>query len=214
MSAQKKKPYKKIALALSLCVFLLWAALGAGASLAWFADTSPELTNIFHFADFEVAVSHRLEDGTWQPVDSQTKLFDENAVYEPGYTQVVFLKIENLGETPFDFKTAVSVFDFSVATNYFGQHFYLQDYLRFGIAVADTEAAMDAKVKDRLLAAELATMKLSNYATESAGLAADGEVYMALVICMPETVDNEANYQGATVPFVELGIIVSAIQQR
>ena len=73
----KKTPYKRIALALSLCALLIWAILGTGASLAWFTDTSPEINNIFHFAEFDLVVSHRLTDGKWQEVDSQTKIFDE-----------------------------------------------------------------------------------------------------------------------------------------
>ena len=93
----KKTPYKRIALALSLCALLIWAILGTGASLAWFTDTSPEINNIFHFAEFDLVVSHRLTDGKWEEVDSKTKIFDEEALYEPGYVQVVYLKVENKG---------------------------------------------------------------------------------------------------------------------
>ena len=76
----KKTPYKRIALALSLCALIIWGILGTGASLAWFTDTSPEINNIFHFAEFDLAVSHRLTDGKWEEVDSQTKIFDEKAL--------------------------------------------------------------------------------------------------------------------------------------
>ena len=61
----KKTPYKRIALALTLCLLILWGVLGTSASLAWFADTSPEINNIFHVADFDLVVSHRLTDGKW-----------------------------------------------------------------------------------------------------------------------------------------------------
>ena len=71
----KKKPYKRIALALSLCAILIWSILGTGASLAWFTDTSEDVTNIFHIADFELEVSHRLDDGTWETIDGKTVLF-------------------------------------------------------------------------------------------------------------------------------------------
>lgn len=214
MSAPKRKQYKKIALALSLCTILLWAFLGTGASLAWFTDTDQELTNIFHFAEFDLDVSHRLPDGTWEPVTTETKIFDENALYEPGYVQVVYLKIDNKGNVPFDIDTAVSVADFTVATNYFGQQFHLQDYLRFGLVTADTEAQMDQAVQTRAQAADIATIKLSNYATKPAELAAESTKYMALVVRMPEEVNNRANYRGDIAPRVELGIIVRATQQK
>lgn len=210
----KKKSYKKVALALSLCAILIWAILGTGASLAWFTDTSEEVTNIFHVADFELAVSHRLDNGTWEPIDGKTDIFDDEALYEPGYVQVVYLKVENKGDRAFDFYTAVSVTDYTEATNVFGQHFHLQEYLRFGVAIADSEAAMDDKVATRDLAKEFATMKLSNYSTDVAALAPGETAYMALVVRMPEEVGNEANYRGETIPRVDLGIIVKADQQK
>lgn len=209
-----KKIYKKIALVLSLCMILVWALLGTGASLAWFADTSEKVVNIFHIADFELAVSHRLDNGEWIPIDGQTNIFDDNALYEPGYVQVVYLKVENKGDRAFDFFTAVSVTDYTVATNVFGQHFQLQEYLKFGVAIADTEEEMEQKVATRDLTKNIATMKLSNYSTEVAPLGSGETSYMTLVVYMPEEVGNDANYRGDVVPKVELGIIVRADQQK
>ena len=205
--------YKKIALSVSLVLLLLWGVLGTGASLAWFVDTDEEVKNVFHFAEFDLEVSHRLEDGTWETVGQETKIFDDEALYEPGYTQVVYLKIENKGTVPFDFKTAVTVTDYTLATNVFGQSFQLQDYLKFGLTTADTEEALQAKVADRNLANKVATMPLSNYATEVASLDAKGTVYMAIVVRMPEDVSNAANYRGDVIPRVNLGLIVTATQQ-
>ena len=156
----------------------------------------------------------RLEDGTWEIVDEDTKIFDDQALYEPGYVQVVYLKIENKGTVPFDFKTAVSVTDYTLATNVFGQNFQLQDYLKFGLATTSTEAEIYEMVATRNLAEEVANMPLSNYATEVASLDAGDEVYMALIVRMPEDVNNIANYRGDVIPKVELGLIVSATQQK
>ena len=77
-------------------------------------------------------VSHRLSDGKWEEVDSQTKIFNEEALYEPGYVQVVYLKVENKGTVSFKFDTAVNVNGCIEATNVFGQPFMLQEYLTFG----------------------------------------------------------------------------------
>lgn len=208
----KKTPYKRIALALSLCVLLIWAILGTGASLAWFTDTSPEINNIFHFAEFDLVVSHRLTDGKWEEVDSQTKIFDEEALYEPGYVQVVYLKVENKGTIPFEFYTAVNVNGCIEATNVFGQRFMLQDYLKFGITTADSEDAMKNSVPDRNAAVKLADMPLHNYDTETAVLEPGATKYIALIVRMPEEVGNVANYRGDTVPEVDLGITVKADQ--
>ncbi|MBR3836615.1 MAG: hypothetical protein IKJ74_00575 [Clostridia bacterium] len=208
----KKRIYKQIALALSLCALLIWAILGTGASLAWFTDTSPEINNIFHFSEFDLVVSHRLTDGKWEEVDGQTKIFDEEALYEPGYVQVVYLKVENKGTVPFEFYTSVNVNGCIVATNVFGQEFMLQDYLKFGVTTADSEDAMKNSVPDREKAVEIADMPLHNYDTETAVLNPGATKYIALIVRMSEEVGNVANYRGDTIPEVDLGITVKADQ--
>lgn len=209
----KKRIYKQIALALSLCALLIWAILGTGASLAWFTDTSPEINNIFHFAEFDLVVSHRLTDGKWEEVDGQTKIFDEEALYEPGYVQIVYLKVENKGTVPFEFYTSVNVNGCIVATNVFGQEFMLQDYLKFGVTTADSEDAMKNSVPNREKAVEIASEPLHNYyETGVFELAPGKSKYIALIVRMPEEVGNVANYRGDTVPEVELGITVKADQ--
>ena len=211
---QNKTPYKRIALALSMCALLIWTVLGTGASLAWFTDTSPEINNIFHFAEFDVVVSHRLPDGKGEEVDSKTKVFDENSLHEPGHVQVVYLKVENNGSVPFEFYTAVNVNGCIEATNIFGQHFMLQDYLKFGITSSDSEALMDSSIPNRKTAEELADMPLESYADETAILNPGAIKYIALIVRMPENVGNIANYRGDTTPQVELGITVMADQLK
>ena len=208
----KKKPYKRIALVLTLCALIIWGIFGTGTSLAWFTDTSPEINNIFHLAEFDLVVSHRLTDGKWEEVDSQTKIFDEEALYEPGYVQVVYLKVENKGTLPFEFHTAVNVNGCIQATNVFGQRFMLQDYLKFGITTADSENEMKNSVIDRNAAVKLADMPLHNYDTETAVLNPDETKYIALIVRMPKEVGNVANYRGDTIPEVDLGITVKADQ--
>ena len=209
----KKKSYKKIALALSLCTIIIWTILGTGASMAWFADASPEINNIFHFTDFDLDVSYRSTTGEWEEVDSQTKIFDEKALYEPGYIQVAYMKVENKGEVPFKFDTAVNVNGCTHATNVFGQRFMLQDYLKFGIMTADSENEIKNSITDRDVAAKIANESLHNYyETGAFKLEPNGTKYIALVVYMPEEVGNIANYRGDEIPNVELGITVRADQ--
>ena len=205
-------------MSISLVLAVLWAILGTSTSLAWFVDTDEEVKNVFHFAEFDLEVSHRLEDGTWEKVEQDTKIFDDEALYEPGYVQVVYLKIENKGNVPFDWKTAVTVTDYTEPTNLFGQKFHLQDHLRFGLTTAKTEAELFEKVATRNLAKEVANMELNRYyeekfTTEPTELAAQSVIYMALIVRMPEDVNNVANYRGDVIPRVELGVIVSATQK-
>lgn len=214
MSA-KRRPYKRIALVVSVCLIMAWAFLGTGASLAWFTDTSEEVENIFNVAEFDLEVSHRLDDLTYEEVTSQTAVLDDSALYEPGYVQVAVLRVTNKGTVPFDLKTAVTVLDYTIAYNVYGQPFNLQEHLRFGLVTAPTEAALDAKLLDREAAVKNATMLLNNYTTDDdVSLDAGASLYMALIVRMPTEVDNVANYRGDIIPRVDLGLTFTATQQK
>ena len=212
MKIQQNTLGKKIALALSLCALIIWGILGTGASLAWFKDTTPDINNIFHFADFDLVVSHQLTDGKWEEITDNTELFNKDALYEPGYVQVVYLKVENKGDRDFVFYTGVNVNGCTTATNVFGSTFKLQDYLRFGITVSATPEAMKNSVANREIASSAAKMKLHNYDTETVLLKPEQASYIALVVRMPDDVNNFANYRGNPFPEVELGITLKAEQ--
>lgn len=214
MTQTKKKPYKRIAVAVSLCMILLSVILCAVATLSYFNASTPEMTNVFKFGDFKVEVSHRLENGTWETIDGHTDIFDDEALYEPGYVQVVFLKVENKGTVAIDFHTEVFIAGTTAATNVSGAQFNLQDYLKFGVSIADTEADLEKTVESRDLAKAIATMDLGDYATEVATLEAGETSYLALIVRMPEEVGNDANYRGDVIPKVELGIVAEATQHN
>lgn len=57
-NALKKKKWTKAALALSVCLFVLWWALGTGATLAWFSDHD-EVRNEFQIGLLKLDVSYR-----------------------------------------------------------------------------------------------------------------------------------------------------------
>lgn len=209
-----KRRGSRIAMAISLVILIVWAIMGAGTSLAWFADED-DVVNVINFAEFDVEAEYRMENGNWETIDAATTIFDPNALYEPGYVQVVYLRVTNKGTVPFDFQTAVTVTDYTLALNVFGQKFPLQKYLTFGLTpTVETETEMDALVADRDQARAYALEELSNYSSEVAELKAGETVYMALVVQMPKEVGNVANYRGDTIPRVELGLIVTATQQH
>ena len=214
-----KNKYKKITLCVSFLLIVAWCLLGTGASLAWFADTSDEIKNIFQFGEFDLNVSFRMYDGGWKPVEQDSPLFDDEAVYEPGYVQVVYLKFENPGTVPVNYKTAVTVTDYTEPVNIYGQKFHLQDYLKFGLVVAETEDALFEAVATRNLAEEVANMPLNHYyetgyETDYITLGAKETVYLALIVWMPTETDNVANYRGDVIPRVELGMVITVTQKN
>lgn len=214
----KKKTFTKTALALSACLMILWGILGTGTSIAWFADESPELENTFHFAELKLEVSHKLENGSYEPIDSETEVFDDEALYEPGYVQVVYLKVKNQGDVPFEYKLAVDVNSVTVAKSVLGNDIYLPNYLKFGVLFGATEAELTRDVAKVLasndFAEETGNYPLNTYSQkDEVTVPVDGERYIAIIVRMPEEVGNAANYRGDVVPRVDLGLTVTASQE-
>lgn len=210
-----KKPFKRIALSLSLIMMMLWVMLGTSTSVAWFSDTSPTLHNIFHVGEFKLEVSYKQPTGDYKLIEQNTKVLNDEDLYEPGFVKVQYLKAENKGTQDFNFKTAVQVTGYQEATNAYGEMFKLQDYIRFGLVFADSEEELDNLVglpDNRSVAVAEANDPLNDYSSDTMLLAAGKTKYVALILRMPEEVGNEANYRLDTVPEVTLGLVFTADQ--
>lgn len=219
----KPKKWRKLALAFSAFLFVLWWALGTGATLAWFSDVET-VRNEFRIGLLDLEVSYKNDLITdYTPIKSASKVFYDEAIYEPGYTQVVYLKIDNNGDVDFNYKVAVTVEHYTNGKNAWGEEIYLPDYLRYGVVFAENEQDLRTMVKDRLNSRHYATNDwgalgtwsvVSPYTHEVQKKADNPEYvhYAALIIYMPEEVGNVANYRGITVPQVELGVTVFAQQ--
>lgn len=212
-----KKNWRKLALAFSSFLFIIWWALGTGATLAWFSDVET-VRNEFRIGLLDLEVDYKndiiLE---YTPLKGATEVFYDEALYEPGYTQVVYLRIANQGDVDFDYQVAVNVHKVVKGVDAWGKEIYLPNYLRYGAVFARTEAELNETLKDRLSAKAHATNEwdtLGTWAEASPYTFHAGEDYHygALIIHMPEDVGNDANYRGFTQPSVELGVTVSAQQ--
>lgn len=204
-------------MALSACLFILWWALGTGATLAWFSDTDT-VRNEFQIGLLKLDVDYKNDIVTdYETLQGATRAFNDQALYEPGYTQVVYLRIDNLGDMAFKYKVAVTVEDFDIGKNVWGDDIYLPNYLQYGVVFGKTEADVKTQVRDRLEAKTHAPNEWGTLGTWSEVspyiFDVDDEYhYAALIVHMPEEIDNAANYRGATQPTVDLGIKVFAQQ--
>ena len=205
----KKKKITRSALALSIVLIIVWSLLGTASTIAWFSDNDV-IVNTLQFGDLNVEL-YRKVGNDYVLVTEGTKLFKDEALYEPGYTQIVYLKVKNAGDVPFDYKLAVLPVNVMIGTNMFGQPIDLREILKFGIVVKDTEEKVLAATQNRADARGYADTALNNYDEEQTDLAAEAEQYIALVVCMPETVGNEANFRGNEAS-VDLGVKVQATQ--
>ena len=208
----KRKTVTKFAIVVSCLLLGVWALLSANASLAWF-QADDTIVNSLNFGDLKVNLYHKTNSG-FAPVDATTTVFNEAALYEPGYTQIVYLKIENAGTIDFSYDMSVvpDLAHEEIGKNEKGQDIYLHEYLKFGLVFDETESGLLEKTADRKLAQAYATHKLSDYSESGGTLAVGKSNYCALILYMPEAVANEANYRGDAIPKVNVGVGVIANQ--
>lgn len=211
----KKRTWTKAALAFSVCLFVIWWALGTTATLAWFSDRD-EVRNTFTIGLLKLNVEYKNDIVTdYKPMEGQTDVFNDQALYEPGYTQVVYLRIDNLGDVPFRYKLAVTVENSPKGQNAWGEDIYLSNYLRYGVVFGKTEDAVKAAVKDRLTARANQPGDVLGTWSEISPYPFDPNEeyhYAAMIVYMPEEVGNVANYRNGKQPVVELGVTVFAQQ--
>ena len=209
----------KKALGLSILSMMLCIVMLAGSTFAWFTDSASAGKNRIVAGNLDVELEYRDADGNWQKVDKNTSLFSaleedgktEN-LWEPGHTEVVYLKVSNVGNLALKYKLAVTVANESVFENALGdKDARLSDYLVLGQAVSDTEID-EYKTRADAWAAAGDTLKLESYTKVNNLLKPDEAEYIALIVYLPTTVGNEANYRGSVAPEITFGVTLQATQ--
>ena len=199
-------------LALLMCVTML-----VGATFAWFTDTASTGVNKIQAGnlDIELAYKNSTTGGEFKKADKSTPVFDNNALWEPGHVEYVVLKVSNAGSLALKYKLGINIASETGSTNVDGKAFKLSDYIRFAVLDGDkTEGGVD---RDALVAAAGNGAALNAGYTAENHLMATGtdnsQKVVTLVVWMPTTVGNEANYKkGAAAPSINLGINVVATQ--
>ena len=202
------------ALVLSLLSLLLCCSMLVGTTFAWFTDsvTSGKNQIVAGNLDIELEYSKDMKEDSWADVKDAENLFSAN-LWEPGHTEVVYLRLSNQGTLALKYQFEMA-FDETIGTNVAGETFKLSQFLKYDIvdvtaAYANRDAARDA-VKDT--AQTLAAYSVSG---EMLGKTENATVSktMALVIYMPEEVDNKANYKtGTAAPTINLYLNLFATQ--
>ena len=201
----------KRALTASMISLLLCIAMLIGTTFAWFTDTVTTGKNKIVAGNLDVELYVKDADSnSYVAVDETTSLFDESALWEPGYTQAVYLKVANVGALALKYQLAVNVISEQKGTNVAGEEFSLSDYLVFGQAVNAAEVTY--ATREEAWAAAGNTQGLNDYSGEG-HLKAGEEGFVALVVYMPTSVGNEANHKtNTTPPSIDLGITLIATQ--
>ena len=206
-------------MALVMCVVML-----VGTTFAWFTDTASTGVNKIQAGNLKMEVTYKnaetvknsITDTKFEPVTKETPVFNNNAFWEPGHVEYVVLKISNAGTLALKYKLGINIASETGSINVFDKSFKLSDYIEFAVIDGDKS---DLGRDDLVAAATAAGNHVLNvgYTNEDHLLAGatGSEKTVTLVVWMPKSVGNEANYkvaEGITAPSIDLGINVAATQ--
>ena len=187
----------------SVTALLLCFVMLIGTTFAWFTDEVSSANNIIKAGTLDIAMSWSADNANWKDTEGANAkpVFDYDN-WEPGYTEVRYIKVHNLGNLAFQYKMAINptgavgklaeVIDvsFDIVT----------DNASFVAPTADNKQGSLVKVATLadLIAADgiVAGGVLLPDGTEEAGYY-DGEIVICISFHMQETAGNE--YQGLSI---------------
>lgn len=219
MRQEKKVGGTKRALLTSVLALVLSLAMLAGTTFAWFTDTASTGVNRIVSGNLDVGLQYWGVDEngrkTWLTAENSKDLFDKNALWEPGYTQIVYLKVKNNGNLALTFAMQITPVHETVGVNVDGEEFKLSDYIKFGWTTFTVDGVGAPVALDREAAqtgvGDGAQLGKTLHRQPEQPMEAGAEELVALVAWMPENVGNEANYSTVQ-PTIELSLKVLATQ--
>lgn len=206
-----KKSTKRALLVSAMAMVICFTML-LGTTFAWFTDSETNRNNIIKAGNLDVALEYYVGGGNWAPVEEESNLFNDNALWEPGYLEVAYLRIKNVGTLALNYTLNLYAYEEVPGTNVDDQPLTLSSFVTYDVielgafAEYDRAGAVAAVTDD--------PEYLSTPYTETRSLTAGSEyVYLAVIVYMPTTVDNAANYKtGTTAPSLKLGLNLNATQ--
>ena len=211
-----KKNAKK-ALFSSVLSLLLCASMLVGTTFAWFTDEVSSGVNTIQSGTLKIGVKYTQDGTTWNDLDSATDLFS-GALWEPGHTRVVALKLTNEGSLALKYKVGMNIVSEKAGTNVNGDSFKLSDYLE--VSTLNQQANDSMGIGEITLSLAFQgensvgyedTNKLSEVSREADLFVGDCH-YLIIKVDMPASVGNEANAQPGKEASIQFGISIVAGQ--
>lgn len=208
----------KRSLLTSVISLILCFAMLLGTTFAWFTDNVTSTNNKIVAGNLDVELYYQNDEtSAWTEVDANTNVFKEETLWEPGHVEVVELKVVNKGSLAFKYMLDVNVVNEVESINVDGGELILSEHIKYGIiegadlglSRAEAIAAVnaDAKPLKTAYSEEYELLPENNKDNEN------NYKEFTMVVYMPETVGNEANYaKGEAVPTIDLGINIFATQ--
>ncbi len=208
----------KTALIMSIVSLIVCCSMLIGSTFAWFTDTVTSGANRIIAGNLDVAMEYAVLDDTggfveWRDANGANSLFTGN-LWEPGHTEVVYLRITNAGSLALKYQFAMSISETEAISVVTGKAFKLSDYIKYGITEVNGETGAYANADEAVEAVKSTALPLANYSRSGRLLNAGDNAYLALVVFMPDDVPNEANYdsKNSAAPDIDMGITLVATQ--
>ena len=180
-------------LIVSATALMISVAMLLGTTFAWFTDSVSSGKNKIVAGNLDIEVTYKQGDKYTELTDETTDLFfapdNKNGLWEPGHTEIAYLKVTNVGTLAVTYQAIVDFDNATTFTNKNGEQTTLDKYLKYGVQYSDKEFA----TLDRAAAEGYATTLLADYSGEKQRLKAGETQYIALVVTMPIETGNEAN---------------------
>ena len=203
----------KRALITSALAILRCAAMLIGATFAWFTDTASTAVNKIQAGNLDIELEYSKNFTEWIKVNDTTKLFEESALWEPGRTEVVYLRVKNAGNLALKYTLGIYNLYENRGKNVAGDFYYLSNFVKLGAAEADAAYADRAAAISAVQDSAKTLKSIGDTGVVGADLAVNNEKVYAMVLYMPTEVGNEANPKNKSwAAKVSFGIRVSATQ--
>ena len=209
-SKSTKRALISSTLALLMCVAML-----IGTTFAWFTDTASTAVNKIQAGNLDVQLEYSKDFTEWKKVNDTTKVFEDSTLWEPGRTEVVYLRVTNAGTLALKYTLGIYNLYNYTGKNVLGNKYSLSDYVKLGVAEVDAAYADRAAAISAVQDSAKTLNSIGDTGVVGADLATNTTKVYAMVLYMPTEVGNEANpknndpYWAAKVSF---GISVSATQ--
>lgn len=205
----------KRALLTSVLTMAVCLAMLVGSTFAWFTDTATTGVNKIQSGNLDVELEYSKDFAEWKKVDNTTKVFEDSTEWEPGRTEVVYLRVKNAGNLALKYTLGLGNVYESRGKNVAGDFYYLSNFVKMG-AVEATAAFENRAAAIGAVDPVADTFKaLGEKGVVGATLNSGAAKTYAMVVYMPTEVGNEANpknkdpYWAAKLSF---GVSVNASQ--
>ncbi len=213
----KKTTTKRAMLGSAISLLLCFAML-IGTTFAWFTDNVTSTNNIIKSGNLDVELYYMNSETTdWTKVDGNTNVFKKDTLWEPGHAEVVKLKVVNEGSLALKYQLGVNVASEQESVNVNDDKLRLSDYIKYGVVAGDQTYTREEAVTAVDATANALKVAYTSDSTELLPLSStntDNEDIVTMVVYMPTSVGNEANYaKGENAPVINLGINLYATQK-